>query len=814
MKRFRIILVLLLVSLTACGIDNTMYNARNYFKSAQERPLNASGRPTPQAVAEYTKAIQKCGIVLSEKPDGKTADDALYLMGRALYYKGNSAFQAKDAFESLIQGYPKSKHLPEAHIYLARVMREINQQAAAEALLESFIRNTRFADHHPRALLVLTDFEIEDEDYHRAQFWLERIIKDYRHTKEFKEAFFLFGKNYYMQGDYQRSLEEFEVFLETRGIPKDLKMEAQYYLALNHLELGSPELALHNLRSLVRNEQRPDFLARARVLLGRAYLASDEIESGLSELEEVTTSYPRTENSAAAYYYWGKHLYYKESDLDTAVQHLNRVRTDFSRSELAPLASRMATAINKSKANTSINVLRDLDAWLEYHYLKAESFLDPLALPDSALASYQRVIDQRDTLSLQRDSLLIQIDSLSVVIDSLALMVDEEGEIDEYETDSTDPEMEDLMDIQSEADPEATQSEPGPNPAEDEEVPDPETDLDEPEQPEPEADEDKADEEKIQETESPEDPEPEKQVSLESLRQELSQKEAGLEQLETVLERFDQEILPYCFYSIFSILRDLEPDGEGSEAVYQQLLTQYPRNMYSRAATALKEGRSPRLIDPVYEEALERFDLGLEHYPEAPDSLLNTMQEFTQSDFADLKTRANYRLGWFYSFEEPDTTLAKEYLARVLEDPDAGDFAVAVRRFFDGKKYLLRDSGLEDLSTKEEDAEASEISPADSLEIELDSSDPADSLDIPPEEVPLPDEEEADIKPEITPDPEELPDAQPAEEASPPEPGEDPAQPQPEPLGDTDAAEDEADQPKAVETEPAPQENPLPKVDS
>ena len=50
---------LLLIILVACGIDNTMYNAQNYFKSAQARPLNANGRPTPQAVADYTKTIQK-----------------------------------------------------------------------------------------------------------------------------------------------------------------------------------------------------------------------------------------------------------------------------------------------------------------------------------------------------------------------------------------------------------------------------------------------------------------------------------------------------------------------------------------------------------------------------------------------------------------------------------------------------------------------------------------------------------------------------------------------------------------------------------
>ena len=251
MRRIYAVLVMaMLFALLGCGIDNTMYNARKYFNMAQVRPLSANGRPTPQAVGDYTMAIKKCGIILSDGGKGKRADDALFLMARALFYKGNSSFQAKDAFEGLIRGYPKSKHVPEAYIYLGKVLRDINQVAESEAVLERFVRDPKFVKNHPRALLVMADFEIQDEDYYRAQYWLERIIKDYPKTPEAKEAAFLFGKNYYVQGDYERSLQEFESFIRTRGIPKPKKMEAKYYIALNHLELGASEKALREVKSL------------------------------------------------------------------------------------------------------------------------------------------------------------------------------------------------------------------------------------------------------------------------------------------------------------------------------------------------------------------------------------------------------------------------------------------------------------------------------------------------------------------------------------------------------------------------------------
>ncbi|MDD3235974.1 MAG: hypothetical protein PHH43_06565, partial [Candidatus Cloacimonetes bacterium] len=100
----------------ACNI-NTMYNARNYFKSAQNRPLNTNGKPNAQAVDDYTKTIKKCGIIISERKKGAQLDEAVFLMAKALYFKGNSAFQAKDQFQNLLLGFPNSPYVPEAHLY-------------------------------------------------------------------------------------------------------------------------------------------------------------------------------------------------------------------------------------------------------------------------------------------------------------------------------------------------------------------------------------------------------------------------------------------------------------------------------------------------------------------------------------------------------------------------------------------------------------------------------------------------------------------------------------------------------------------------
>lgn len=740
-------LALLLLILVACGIDNTMYNAQNYFKSAQLRPLNANGRPTPQAVDEYTKTIKKCGMILSYKKNSPRADDALYLMARALFYKGNSAFQAKDAFESLIRGYPKSKFVPEAHIYLGKVLRDINQINESEAVLERFVRDPKFIKHHPRALLVLADFEIKDEDYNRAQFWLERIIKDYPKTDEFKEAFFLFGKNYYMQKDYTRSLQEFQTFYKTRGMNKEMRLEALYYIALNQFELGDFDSAKRNARSLIRNELRPEKLSAARVLYARTLLAEERIDDGLAELEEVTKSYPRTEQAAAAYYYWGKYLYFKKGDIDAATPHLNKVRTEFSNSPFATQGQKMATALAQIKRPANLNSRANLQGFLDHYYLKAEYFVSPLALPDSALASYQTVIDEYTLLSAEKDSLSLQIGSLNTEIDSLnalpeVMLVDsltvsdaatQEPALELLEEPSIDTEEPSPADstslnpeppIQPDADPEAEA----------------ELDLSElkPDLNEflAEADSSSAtlDSLAVQNTEALAD----SLIAATALEQRnaiVIQRDAlqtRLDPMQDTMQRFEKEILPFCYFSIFSIYHNMQTGSADAELTLTEMQSRFPRNMYTRAARALKNGNTPRLVDPDLEAAEESFDALLSHYPEHPDSLLAGMQEFTLSPYPELQLRANYRLGWYYSFEAPDTTLAKDYLEAVLSASDSGDYGSVVRRFYDGAKYLLRDSGLIDSVAVADSLSLIEHPEADSLLFEHPE---ADSLLIEPGEL-------------------------------------------------------------------------------
>lgn len=655
--------LVLFIALSGCGIDNTMYNAKRYFKAAQERPLTAQGRPSNLSVNDYTKAIQKCGIILSENSKGPKAEDALFLMARALYYKKNSAFQAKDAFESLITGYPESRHIPEAHLYLAKVLRDVHQIEESERILQRFIHNPKYRKEHPKALLLLADFEIKDQDYHNAQYWLKRILSDYSNSKEYREAFFLVGKNYYVQGDYEQSLQEFKTFLKTKGLSKEKKLEAQYYIAANQFELGMVDESLKGAKQIIRNDWRPEQLAKAKLLLARIQLYKGNTEAGIEGFEEVIKSYPRTESSAYANYYWGNYLYNEGIDRDKAAQNLGRVKTEAPNLDIAPLAQKKADAIRNTKLVANLDPNKKLQEYLNAHYLRAESFARGLALPDSAIATYYIVISQRDSLvyrletinedianlAIQRDSLLVK----AAELDSLIAISLAETELDNIVVAAFDSlGIEPIQRVDADSLVMAELEVEKPNWADSLTV---------------------------------------VNSRITQLNDEIATKELSIGSIENALERFDREILPFCYYSIFSILWTNEATREDSESIYELLQTNYPKNLYSRAAKSEREGKIPSFIDPAYEEALQEFDRILSFYPAEKDSLVIGMQSFAEGAYKELQTWANYRLGWYYSFEEPDSLLAVQYLDKVLEDSDNAKFSEAVRRFYNGKKYLHRD---------------------------------------------------------------------------------------------------------------------------
>lgn len=752
--RYSLLILALCLLLVSCGVNNTMYNARKYFKAAQERPLTANGRPSNQAVEEYTKTIQKCGIIITERPNSRNLDDVVFLLARALYYKANSAFQAKDQFEALIKGFPNSKHYPEAHIYLARTLRQINRPAESEAVLEGFVRDGRYRKHHPRALLVLAEFEIEDKDYIRTQYWLQRIINDYSDTPEFKEAFFLFGKNFYEQKDYASSLKQFEKFIKTRGITKEQKMDARYYIALNHFELGELGKSSREVTSLLRDESRPEKVGQIRVLKARILLASKNPGQGVEEVGEIYKVYPRTESSSSAYYYLGDYYFYRDQNIAEAITNYNKVRADYPASTLVPISQEKVAALNQIKENQNLSLTGNLQQYVDYHLLAAENYLNTFALPDSALLMYDRILDAPQEVMAEMDSLNAEIGTLETKVDSLQMEINslapeepqvpavteptqtteeaEDSPADDETEEVEEPELEEVEETEVPAVAEPTQiteeiEEPKDDiVTEDREVEEPKGDerKEEEEKPkegeEPKPDEGKEDEEedKPAEPKEPEDPRRNLQSELQRAQTSIASLDTKIKECEGILLRLENEFLPQVYFTKANLLKKLGDHDDALQAIQDTMQIAYPDNKYTNALGMLIADEPVRLIDPEEDRQTELLDRALGFGTAEPDSMRVLLEQLVDSSYPHLALRANFRLGWMYSFEVVDTTLAKPYLDAVLEHPQGGEYAAWVQRFYNGTNYFFPEEPKEETEDSEELPEADEIRAEESPEAE------------------------------------------------------------------------------------------------
>jgi len=805
-------LLLLALALASCIQVNTLYNARKYFAAAQARPLNANGRPNNQAVEEYTKTIQKCGIILSNPTRDSRTDDALYLMARALYYKGNSSFQAKDQFESLIKGFPESPFFGEAHIYLAKVLRDINRMDDAVKVLQEFILDPRHKKLHPRALLTLADFNIADKDYLEAQYWLGRIITDYPKSSEYREAFFIYGQNYFIQKNYRAALEEFQKIARDRRIPQPMKLEARYYVALNQFMLGEHEQSDKTLRKLLKDELRPEKVSQARVLQARLMLARGEGEKGLAEIEDIMKVYPRTQSSAEAQYHLGEYYFYELRDLDKAGTAYNKVRTEFSNSELAEPGQQKATAVTQLKTKPGFDPTNNLQQFVDYHITAAENYFSVFSLPDSALLMYQRIIDSRDSLQTLRDSLAVKLDAKQSLADSLGqalaalpepvLLDSTEVEADSLTVVADAPMVADSLSIPGlemelndgadslglpDMDPELY--------AEADSLDLPELDLELPAEADSLAG--------IDEPEKAPDPEEQRrqlQQRLSAAETDLNQTRDRLEAMDALFVRYDRELTPMALFSQANIHSRTGPDRPSMEEIYSDMLTRFPNNKYTNAMDDLLAGETVRLIDPDEEAQELLLDRAFGMAESEPDSMLVILNELAASDYLPISLKANYRLGWFHTFEVPDTTAAKPYLDKVLELERTGEYGSMTSRFYDGRNFKLRsgDELPDSLAVADSlqaladsTAVADSLKPADGQEpepqAEPEIKPQEDSPDLDKEESPDSDEAEGgEVKPETLPEestpekpkPEEpLPDQPAPDEESPEEPPQDDGQP-------------------------------------
>jgi TolA-binding protein len=339
--------VLALVSASGCVYYNTFYHAKAAATEAEflreARPPDSDSSARERALLE--RVVEKSGRVLRLHPDSEWADDALLLMGTALYHQGKLE-SAADRLKEFLALYPQSELVPEARYTLGAVLLRSGNPVSAEETLAKLA----FADPPHRlsddALALIGDARrARGRHETAAQAYLDALQRfpesDIRARIRFSAA-----ENYIDMKRPEEAVTHYAAVATERGA-RHFLFDARMRLAEAYLGLRDSDAALTVLRDLEARAILDDDLDEVLLLTGRAYEVMGDAERAVSTYEGIAASRDRSAAAAEAHYRIGLIHRDRDRDLEAAALSFETARQQAPRSDPAKLAAAAVADVGK-----------------------------------------------------------------------------------------------------------------------------------------------------------------------------------------------------------------------------------------------------------------------------------------------------------------------------------------------------------------------------------------------------------------------------------------------------------------------------------
>lgn len=395
----RTLLVLVVAVATGgCAYFNTFYNARKVFEEAERLPRNPDGTANRNAAAQYDIVVEKCEKLVLEYPKSKWVDDAILMMGKCQYNKGEYD-EAILRFEELQQNFPKSRLNEEGQLYLARCHLAKEQTLPALTVLRGMHETWPESKYADEVLFLLGTNSIKAGNEEDARTFLEILARDHSDSPYRIEADLSIAEIYAEAGDYERALEIYEN-LEDLGLKGESLVRYSLGRAQVHIEMDQYREAVSTTGKLGRTVLDDESRATRMLLEGLAYTGLDSLSRALRLYRSVTASYPRSKFSAEAAFRAGLIYQEKLDSLTVAKSQFEEVPRQYANSPFAVEAIRRSVSISK---------LQQLEASIEtgggesdeekaaVQFDLAETHLLQFNDHELALTEYQAILDKYPT---------------------------------------------------------------------------------------------------------------------------------------------------------------------------------------------------------------------------------------------------------------------------------------------------------------------------------------------------------------------------------------------------------------------------------
>ena len=357
MRLYSLILIVLAGS-SGCVYFNTFYNAQKYFRQAEkerrvheeqhasweleEGATEAFQVPRPQKADQlYDQAARKASRVLEDYKESELVDDAMFLMGRSFYWRGEY-LRAVQSFRDLEINFPSSDYFNRARYWRALCMEKQRVYDQAQQLYRTLFEE---AEEEIAALagLRLGEIAFQNEDYIAAVQEYQSALDAFPRAEIRAGLWLNLGSALLALEDSTRYQDAEQAFREAlrEGPDRDQKYKALLNGGRVRYLLGDVEGALTVYEDLLGDGGFRAYEGRTRLLIGAHYQQARDSERALVEYEQVRDDFPLSPASAMALYKTGLLYLQDRGDIELARDYFEETNREKSGSQGARLAQTM-----------------------------------------------------------------------------------------------------------------------------------------------------------------------------------------------------------------------------------------------------------------------------------------------------------------------------------------------------------------------------------------------------------------------------------------------------------------------------------------
>jgi len=330
---------------SGCVYYNLFYNVKRSYNEAEKAQRLPDGNITRQASDAYDKVIDKCQQLILQHPDSKYVDDAVLLIGKSQYAKGEY-IQAIIKFEELQENFPDSDLNEEGQLYLGMCYIAQDKPASAVLILSGIYEAKPKSKYADKVLYNLGLSLIRIGDMEQALEYLQQLARRYPNSNLRLEADLEMANVYTEAGEYEKALE---LYTKLAGARTSTPNKIRYLNKLSevYVKMGEYDEALKTLKKL-QGYVLDDLTMAAQMLLeSEAYAGKGELPKAIDGYESVVARFPRSKFAAEAYFRMGD-LYQTQLDsLDVAKEKFDQVPRQYANSPFAKDAVQRSVAIAK-----------------------------------------------------------------------------------------------------------------------------------------------------------------------------------------------------------------------------------------------------------------------------------------------------------------------------------------------------------------------------------------------------------------------------------------------------------------------------------